>query len=128
MSATQAWPGALGLNRRCSRFGTLVRAAGRLQEDLDKTVALVVKVRRAQGEDVAPFLTANEQAIADDPRAEHLMHTKYGLRIPELVRVEKLGEEIADAEFKSQIVGALDGQSTENETFNRQLSASSSPE
>lgn len=50
--------------------GAIVRAASRLQEDLDKTYALILRVRKAQGENLEPFLSAADQAIADDPRPE----------------------------------------------------------
>ncbi|KAA0911467.1 hypothetical protein [Pusillimonas sp. ANT_WB101] len=78
--------------------GTLIRAASRLQEDMDKTLALILKVRTAQGEGAYPFLTGSEQAVADDPRAEALTLKDGILTIPQVVQAELLGEAIADAE------------------------------
>lgn len=78
--------------------GTLIRAASRLQEDVDKTLALILKVRTAQGEGAFPFLTGSEQAIADDPRADAVMFKGGILTIPQVVQAELLGEAIADAE------------------------------
>jgi len=79
--------------------GQVIRGASRLQEDLDKTLALIVRVRKAQGENYAPFLTAADQALADDSRADDLMMGQYGLSIPQIVRAETLGEAIAVSEF-----------------------------
>lgn len=80
--------------------GAIVRAASKLQEDLDRTYALILRVRKAQGENEAPFLSAADQALADDSRAESLTLGAYGLSIPQIVRAEALGEAIYAAEFE----------------------------
>lgn len=85
--------------------GQVIRGASRLQADLDQTLAIIVRVRKAQGENYAPFLTAADQALADDSRADNLMMGQYGLSIPQIVRAEALGEAIYDGEFKVRAEG-----------------------
>lgn len=67
--------------------GYLVRSASKLQEDMDKTLGLILKVRQAQGEGTTPFLSQPEQAIADDPRVEALSMSTFRLSIPQLVEL-----------------------------------------
>lgn len=83
-----------------SQRGTAIRSMSRLNEDLNKTLTLIMRVRTAQGEDTAPFLSANEQALADDPRAENILKQRPGLTIPQIVQAELQGEEIYEAEFR----------------------------
>ena len=79
--------------------GAIVRAASRLQEDLDRTFALILRVRNSQGEDTAPFLSGKEQAIADDPRPDAVMQGAHALTVSQLVRAEQMGEMVFDMEL-----------------------------
>lgn len=79
--------------------GALMRSLSRLNEDMNKTLGIIHRVRLAQAENFAPFLTNDDQAIVDDARAAQPMSGPHGLTVPQLVQAERCADEIVDTEF-----------------------------
>lgn len=79
--------------------GTLMRSLSRLNDDMNKTLGIIHRIRLAQAEGFAPFLTNEDQAIVDDARAEQPMSGDHTLTLPQLVHAETEADLIVDTEF-----------------------------
>lgn len=77
----------------------LLRAASRLNSDLSRTQGIILRIRNAQGEDYAPFITSQDIAVADDARPEQQIKENR-LSSLQIIQAESYADQIYETQFE----------------------------